>query len=410
LRSLLVELLKERNEVLSDFGQTEKSVQKRDSYFKKQAEWDKNQEALQAREQRYVDLLAGLRELKFVKIVSGALVWNSGYPLTGDGSLTRFLEEKPLKNALWFQAGGDTRGQVWSGVFHDVDENGVLEFASRANQLRKERWTKELNFLAWQPHGKEVSLDLPAKVKLCLSIQWREAHDPLLFESGNDSYRRPLANLQLVVLRQRDPSGTRLANDDLEVVARSVGLPQRLENQPNSAIYEQVVEFTVETAGRYALRVEGRKPEGTLPPDTPALPGLQQSWELKPRIVVEALDQPSRLIGRPIFLDYSTKEGSPGTPADGAGLITTGAADLLGKARPYSTSGRPLQRDLVVKPNVLAFDDFRLGLDSSPEIFGSQLATPFAAGMTAAVLGTGVPAQQWKQFLFSRPGQLVVVP
>jgi len=419
LRSLRVELLKERNEVLADFSQTEKAIQRREAYFKKQAEWDEKQKALNAREQRYVDLLASEKELKFIEVVSCALNWDSGYPMAGESSLNRFLEEHPIRNALWFQSAGNTKGQVWTGLFHDDDENGVMEFAGSAlapgspsgsKGLKKDRWTTELNFLAWQPLGKEITADLPAKARLRLSILWREAHDARLFEPWGDAYRRPLTDLHLVVLRQRDPSGTKLPNDDLEVTARSAGLPQRLENQPGSAVYEQTMEFTVETAGRYALRVEGRKPEGIVPADSVALPGVQQSWELQPRLVVEALDQTSRLNGRPVFLDYSTCRASLGTPADSTGLLTVGAADLLGRARPYSSRGQPYQRGLLMKPNVLAFDDFRLGLGTSPEIFGSELATPFAAGLTTSLLGSGMPAQQWKKMLMAKPGQLVIVP
>ena len=43
---------------------------------------------------------------------------------------------------------------------------------------------------------------------------------------GIDPYRAPIADLRLLVLRQRDAGGRRVATDDLNVIARSVRLPQ----------------------------------------------------------------------------------------------------------------------------------------------------------------------------------------
>src|SRR5205807_9036983 len=99
--------------------------------------------------------------------------------------------------------------------------------------------------------------EVPVQTRIRISFQWSEAHDPSFLRSGEDAYRVPLANVGLIVLRQRDPSGAKLPADDLEVVAYSTGLPQRLANRPDAAVYEQTVEFTADAAGRYALRVEG---------------------------------------------------------------------------------------------------------------------------------------------------------
>src|SRR5581483_8636823 len=138
-----------------------------------------------------------------------------------------------------------------------------------------------------------------------VSLQWREPHDPQFLQGGEDLYRTPLAQVRLVVLRQRDPSGTKVAADDMEVVAISPRLPQRLDNYPQSASYEQTVEFLVPTTGRYALRVEATIPPSIRPPTVPTLPPLQQSWEFRPRIFVTTLGEAAGL-GRAIFLDYAT--------------------------------------------------------------------------------------------------------
>src|SRR5262249_25453863 len=151
------------------------------------------------------------------------------------------------------------RGQVWTGRFRDADGNGVMEFAPPGMPLPVSRWTTELNFLAWQPHGNERTAELPAGAHVRVAFQWTEAHDPDVTPGRDDidPYRAPVADLRLVVLRQRDTTGKRVATDDLNVVARSVRLPQMLSRSTTAATYEHVVDFTAEAAGGYALRVEG---------------------------------------------------------------------------------------------------------------------------------------------------------
>jgi hypothetical protein len=404
------DLNRERRAILNDFSTDEAAMQRRDEHFKKAADLERDELALEERQGRFLALLRAYQDLRGIQVVSSNVVWNTGYPVDGSHPLTRYFNDHPKRTALWFQSAGNTTRQTWTGLFRDVDGNGVMEFAPLAVPLRPDRWTPELNFLGWQPFWKAQSPDLPAKAQLRLSIQWREAHDPDLYQAGEDAYRKPLANLQLLVLRQRDPSGTLLPADDLEVVARSVGLPQRLNNHPAFATYEQTVEFTADPAGRYAVRVEGRKPAGTRPAAVPTLPILEQTWELWPRLTVEVLDEPSRQAGRPVFLDYFTALGSLGAPADAQGVITVGAADATGNPQPYSTSGPPWNRDLLVKPDVLVFDGFRLGLAGVAEIYGSNLATPFAAGMAAAMFSAGIPWSQWDCYLHAQPGQLLRLP
>jgi hypothetical protein len=343
-----------------------------------------------------LQLQRDLRDLKGVQVVASTLVWNQGHPVDGGGTLSRYFDDRPFKAALWFQAAGDTRGQAWAGLFRDADGNGVMEFAPAEAKLPKGRWTPELDFLAWQPADGTIKAELPAGTKVRISIQWREPHDPDFFQHGPDAYRKPLADLRLVLLRQRDPSGTRLPADDLQVVAQSAGLPERLLYQPNSAVYEQTLDFTVQDAGVYALRVEGRVPVGILPPGVATLPALQKSWDLRPRIFVQTLAG----AGRAVLQDYATDEGSIGTPGDAHRAITVGAADFSGKPQPNSAAGPPLSEELLKKPNVLAFD----------EKAGTAAATSLAAGLSASALSAGVPGSRFLEAMGVRPGQVLRVP
>src|SRR6476619_2666379 len=114
-----------------------------------------------------------------------------------------------------------------------------MEFAAANSPTPKGRCNHELNFLAWQPWDGPRSLDLPAKARVRLSLQWREPHDPDYFLRPRepDYYRLPLAQMRLVVLRQRDPEGKTKPADTFDVVAPSLFLPERLAHVSNSSVY-----------------------------------------------------------------------------------------------------------------------------------------------------------------------------
>jgi hypothetical protein len=210
-----------------------------------------------------------------------------------------------------------------------------------------------------------------------------------------------------VILKQRDPAGTKLPADDMEMIVRSEGLAQRIQNQASTATYEHTVEFAVDSPGRYAVRVEGRVSPGTRPADAPILPALQRNWELKPRIFVEVVDEASRLVGRPVLLDYLANEGTLGVPSDAHGVITVGAADSTGQPEIYSALGPPLNQELLTKPDLLTFDRLKLGPTSGPVAYGTSLATPFAVGQAAVLIGSRIPIAELDRILHSQKGQLL---
>ena len=237
-------------------------------------------------------------------------------------------------------------------------------------------------------------------------MQWREPHDPTFSGLQEDHYRVPLADLHLTVLQQRDPSGKRLPADDLQVVARSQGLPLRLASSPTSATYEQTVEFTVDQPGRYALRGRGKDPRGIRPADVATLPSLATLWEVQPRISVNMLDPQVRAQGRPIFLDYSTNLGSLGMPADAHQVVSVGAADPSGQPAADCTGGPALGQALHAKPDVLSPGALDLGAGGVNATAGSGIATAFAAGVAADALSARVPVNYLLQSVFGNPGKI----
>jgi hypothetical protein len=369
------QLLEERKTVFESFEQEGESAKRRDDYRKKQAEFDRDQVEHNKRIDRFLQHQRAVKALVGVRLVASALVWDEGYPADGSSSLSRYFDDRPFHAALWFQAAGDARGQSWAGMFRDADGNGVMEFVPPETPLPEGVWTPELNFLAWRAAGKDASLDLPANARVRISLQWREAHEALYQNVGEDRYREPLARLRLVVLQQPDPKGTRQPADDLVVIRQSSGAPQRLSHTPSGAVYEQTVEFEVPKAGRYALRVEGRPPDGILPANTPTIPAAHKEGELQVRLFVTTLAGP----GRAVWRNHATPVGSLGMPGDARSAVTTGAADAAGRAQPYSAGGPPFALDLLPKPDVLTFDSGG----------GTGQAAAFAAGVAAAVQSAG---------------------
>ncbi len=327
LRNRFDELTRERQQVLDntseDFLKDVESKKAREAYKARQKQYDDDTRAYDRRVGLILKYGQDLEDLKGVRLVSSGLIWNEGHPVAGGSALSRYFDDRPFKAALWFQALGDPRGQAWSGLFRDADNNGVMDFAEADAPLPKGAWTNELNFLAWQQSRDGDNLDLPANAKLRLSLQWHEAHDTGFADAGKDVYRDPLAKLKIVLVYQPDPDGKKQPADDVQVVAESTGSPLRLEATANGATYEQTLTFTVTKPGRYAVRVEGRAPASTRPVQFPTLPAAVQSFELRPRLFVETLDGP----GRAVLHTYFTEAGSIGMPGDAHNVIPISADD-----------------------------------------------------------------------------------
>ena len=344
--------------------------------------------------QRFLRLNEDLRGLSSVRVVATGLTWHEGQPVDGGGALSRYFDDQPFKKALWFQAAGDTRGQAWIGLFRDRDGDGIMEFQPAGTRLPARRWSPSLAFLSWQPATGAASPEVPQGRRLRLTLQWREPHDADFLHHGQDVYREPLASLRITLLRQLDPVGAKQPADDFQVVAQSIGLPQRLDNHANSAVYEQTLEVPIAEGGRYALRIEGAVPASIRPPDRPTVPAAEQAWELHPRLFVATLTGQ----GRATLADFATTEGAMGTPADARQPITVGAADASGRALPASAFGPPLGMELLPKPAVL-----------SPAPSTSQSAG-FAAGLAASAPSAGAPPDKFLRTLGIRPGELLRVP
>lgn len=418
-RNLLTE---ERKALQAVFDQDEQYVQKRKSLDERTAALAVEERKLLERLNRFYAIETALVDLRKVNIVVCPLSWDEGYPVDGSGPLSRYLDDTfygrprpkmigqlsaPKSTALWFQSTGNTRGQAWGGPLIDTDRTGVFHFAPAGAKLPEGRWSRDLNFLAWQPTNGERSFDLPAGGRIRIVLQWTEAHDPTLSnQPGPDPYRRPLANLQLLVLRQRDPSGKNVGSDDFNVVARTDTLPQLIERRPNWATYEYLLEFAAESEGRFALRLEGTVPPFIRPPSVASVPAIEKTWESHARIFVSTVGQSSP--GRVVIGDFQSGLGSLGAPGNALLPRTVGAANSQGERQPYSAGGPPAGQALLVKPTFLTFDE--LPIPGTSASVGTELATAFAAGMYASMMSAGTIESQKLLWLGVPPSGMLHVP
>jgi hypothetical protein len=366
-------------------------------YRVRQRIYDRDARSFQQRLARYFQQKQNILSLRGIRVVASALSWHDGFPVDGTSALSRYFDDRPFRAALWFQAAGDTRGQSWTGLFRDADGNGVMEFADPRLPFPPDLWTPELNFLSWlTPKGQTVR-DLPAGARLRFSLQWREAHDPLYAQTGEDPYRQPLArNMRIFLLRQLDPTGKRQPADDMEIVAQSVDAGMRLSATPSSAVYEIALDVQIKQAGRYAARIAGIAPESIYPPSDPTLPAMRKHSEMQVRLFVSPLDAS----GRAIFSDYATAAGSLGMPADARTAITVDAVDFADKRQPYSAGGTPFGLDLLAKPDMLSYDRGE----------GTAESAAFAAGLAALVPLAGRTPAACLQNLHVPPGGILRLP
>lgn len=384
-----------------------------------------------AREDRYRTHLKAIESLAGIPIVVNAFEWNSGYPLGSASPLSKALDEN--KGPLWFQAAGNTRGQAWFGSYRGTPGDPAMRFGDDTVKIPKGRWNREVNFLAWQPHLKELMQELPAKTKLRVTLQWREPHDPdyYLTPGESDPYFQPLAGLQLQLIRQRDPETKKLPADLFDLVARTGRWPQRLEHLPNGSVYEHVLEVPIAEAGRYAIRVEKQvesqwvfvphperktlmfyqfkdlAPSGVRPLLTPRLPALEKDWELRLRIFVEVLDDANRTQGRAVFADFPTTAGTIGMPMDARNVISVGAANFKHQPQPYSAYGSPMGSELSSRPWLYSYDDLELAAGGA---YGTPIANAFAAGTVAAMMSGKLSRAEIVQILRAQEGQVLTVP
>ncbi|HET6575056.1 MAG TPA: hypothetical protein VFG68_15725 [Fimbriiglobus sp.] len=358
---------------------------------------------------RFTALKDAVDSLRGSAVVVNTLVWDTGFPQDGLSALSRLLEERfqprPARSALqasraptvpiWVQAASTAVGQVWAGPYRDADDNGALEFAPPDAALPKGRWSRELNFLGFEPAGGKAAAALPAGLKLRFTVQWREPR----IDAGVLT-REPAFPFTIRLLRQLDTEGKTIASDELVEVARSVGAPVRLLETAGSAAYEQSMEVTVPADGVYALRLEsGYAIEGLLP-------ALRRGMEFSPRVVVEPADPASAAKGTPVFQTYPTINAGVGVPGESPAAVTVGILGPNGESVGTLTGAGP-GIALRVKPDLLTTG---VWVTDGGGASGSAVSAAYAAGVAASLRSAGVRVSDMQRSLSLDPGRPLVLP
>ena len=260
------------------------------------------------------------------RVIVNTLEWESGYPLDSMSLLSerwnswraarsRVIVRRPGDPAAAPQAadrlgaGRERSGPaVWGGPFLDANRNGTMEFAPPDQPLPPANWSPEMNFLGVQsPTGRD-DRGPPRRGEAAIHDAVARTARPEL-----PAVDQPMHPVVLRLFRQLDPNGEKRPSDEMAEDARSVGGPYPILLTKTFVVYEQILEFTVPVAGRYALVVAtGYQPE-------PLLPALKREVEINPRMIVETLSaKPGER--RVVFRSYVTPEAGVGIPGDSTGV------------------------------------------------------------------------------------------
>lgn len=320
--------------------------------------------------------------LRGAQVFVNTLVWESGYPMDGLNEFAAALDRlaaplppliqrragdpraAPRPAVTWVQAGGAAGASAWGGPFIDANRDGLMEWIPPGAKLPADNWSPQLNFLGTRAPTGEVMPELAQGTRLRFVVQWREPADPNFPENETTLYP-----LTLRLLRQIDPTGTQRSSDEMQEEARSPSVPNVIFRTRTYLVFEQMLEYTVPAAGRYALVLE------TAPLPEPPLPALRRDVEIHPRLIVEtprtALSAP-----RVVFRSYPNTNAGVGTPADAEGAITVG----FGGENEQVGAGTGAA--LRMKPNLFGPPAMAFGNQAAR---GPGIATAFAGG-TAALL------------------------
>jgi hypothetical protein len=356
--------------------------------------------------ERYLAIEGALGQIRQATVVVNTLVWETGHPHDGESELSQLIERKFSPAAqvsalrasrrppvpAWVQAGGMSVGSVWSGPFRDADGNRLMEFTDGKATLPAGRWTKELAFLGYQTTNGKAAV-LPAGLNLRVTMQWREPHRPEVVQPVE-----PIHDLKLRLFRQLDPTGEKVASDELAEVAVSQGTPVRLAKTTGSGVYEVTLMATLPTDGVYALRVEG----GLAASDLPASAKL--AAELYPRIVLELTEAGQTTKGKVVFTDVAVQRSGVGIPGDSPAAVAIGIGDTTGAT---SATGVGPAVPLGTKPDLLAEGRITwMGGGAG----GTGVAAGYMGGAAACLMPTGVRPTDLVKTLGLKPGDRFVLP
>lgn len=316
------------------------------------------------------------------QVFVNTLAWESGYPLDALSEFAAIIDLRanaqpprvtkrpvdedavPKPPLVWVQAASAAGAAVWGGPFLDANRDGLMEFAPSGTKLPADNWSPQLNFLGTRAPGGALTPELAKDAKLRFVVQWREPADQNFPDGDIPAYA-----LSLRMLRQIDPTGEKRSSDEMQEEGRSVSAPNVIHRTRTYLVFEQMLEFTVPAAGRYALALE------SVARAEPLLPSLRRDVEIYPRIVIETVGTAASE-AKVVLRSYTSTTGGVGVPGDAQ------AARTVGTEAATAQVGGGTGLTLRTKPDVFGPASLTFGND---KFSGPGAATAFAGG-TAALL------------------------
>lgn len=326
-----------------DFAEDFKSVQLRIAYQKRLKETENLEKVHHARLERLLAHQALLVELARVRLVLCPLVWNEGLPRSGASTLSRWMDDRPFRGALWLQSAGDRPGQSWNGTFRDHDGNGVMEWSMLSTG--KDPFPAENMALLFQTQSPaKAQEELPPGTLVRVTVQWREPRDPYFTKTDRKASRQPIAHLKPKIVRVEPTKGNlRLA--DRAIVGQPSGPPLLIDHTLNSAVFESPIFFETPNAGRYELRLEGQIPDSIIPAGAPQLPVNRQKPEIHPVVWLKTFSP-----GGVVVFSQPGERPMVGVPGDAQSVLTIGQSQAKGTESTLGLLANP-KPEFQVKSN-----------------------------------------------------------
>ena len=313
-----------------DFGEDAPALKKRTDYQKNLSEVETREKAHHARLERFLAHQKGVSDLASARLVLCPLVWNEGLPRSGASTLSRWMDDRPFRGALWLQSAGDRPGQSWNGMFRDHDGNGVMEWSMLPPG--KDAFAVENMPLLFQTQGGEKAQEqLPGETLVRVTVQWREPRDPYFNKTDRKASRMPIADLKPKLVRV-EPTKGELRLADRSILGQASGPPLLIDHTMQSAVFESHIFFVVPQTGRYELRIEGLVPNSIIPAGAPQLPINRQKPEIHPVVWLRTFSP-----GGSVVFSQPGERPMVGVPGDAQNVLSVGETNSI-EGRP----GAPL--------------------------------------------------------------------
>jgi hypothetical protein len=305
-----------------DFGEEAGPLKKRMEYQKALKELEAKEKDHHARLERFLNHQKGVSDLATARLVLCPLVWNEGLPRSGASTLSRWMDDRPFRGALWLQSAGDRPGQSWNGMFRDHDENGVMEWSMLPPG--KDAFAVENMPLLFQAQGGEKVQDqLPADTLVRVTVQWREPRDPYFNKTDRKASRLPISDLKPKMVRLEPTKGeSRLA--DRAILGQASGPPMLIDHTMQSAVFESHIFFVVPQTGRYELRIEGVVPNSIIPAGAAQLPINRQKPEIHPVVWLRTFSK-----GGSVVFSQPGERPVVGVPGDAQSVLSVGETHAI---------------------------------------------------------------------------------